>query len=69
MRHRLQAGFIPPTLTGHPELGLSSKRPLAGRFFYALAQGSLSTAANEERDAITCVPARLLPDLHPLRRA
>ena len=35
VRHRLQTGFIPPTLTGHPEPGLFSKRPLSGRFFFA----------------------------------
>src|SRR5437867_9478715 len=33
MQNRLQTGFTPPTLTGHPELGLSSKRPSRGAFF------------------------------------
>jgi len=34
MRNLLQTGFTPPTLTGHPELGLFFKRPLSGRFFF-----------------------------------
>ena len=28
-----QTGFTPPTLTGHPELGLSSGAPSWGAFF------------------------------------
>ena len=31
--YRIQTGFTPPTLTGHPELGLSSRAPFRGAFF------------------------------------
>ena len=32
--YRIQTGFTPPTLTGHPELGLSSRAPFRGAFFW-----------------------------------
>src|SRR5206468_6349635 len=45
--HRLQTGFIPPTLTGHPESGLSSTRPFPGRFFVGADQ--MRAAATDSR--------------------